>query len=85
MAPHNTRIVRRSNALLDWAYGRQFRYAETHEPRVVAVAAPVASAMATGANAAVFGLGSRYFDKLPRRLVERIAPETGHRSQRKGA
>ena len=29
MAPYNTRIVRRSNALLDWAYGRQFRYSES--------------------------------------------------------
>ena len=28
MAPYNTRIVRRSNGLLDWAYGRRFRYAE---------------------------------------------------------
>ena len=29
MAPANTRIVRRSNALLDWAYGSGFRYSET--------------------------------------------------------
>ena len=28
MAGFNTRIVRRSNALLEWAYGRQFRYRE---------------------------------------------------------
>ena len=28
MAPYNTRIVRRSNALLGWAYGREFRYRE---------------------------------------------------------
>jgi short subunit dehydrogenase-like uncharacterized protein len=28
MAPYNTRIVRRSNALRDWAYGRRFRYRE---------------------------------------------------------
>lgn len=28
MAPYNTRVVRRSNALQDWAYGRQFRYRE---------------------------------------------------------
>jgi short subunit dehydrogenase-like uncharacterized protein len=28
MAPFNTRIVRRSNALQDWAYGREFRYRE---------------------------------------------------------
>ncbi len=28
MAPINTRVVRRTNALLGWPYGRQFRYAE---------------------------------------------------------
>ena len=28
MAPFNTRIVRRSNALQDWAYGRELRYGE---------------------------------------------------------
>jgi len=28
MAPVNTRVVRRSNALFDWAYGRDFRYDE---------------------------------------------------------
>ena len=28
MAPYNTRVVRRSNALRDWAYGRRFRYRE---------------------------------------------------------
>jgi short subunit dehydrogenase-like uncharacterized protein len=29
MAGINTRVVRRSNALRDWAYGRRFRYRET--------------------------------------------------------
>jgi short subunit dehydrogenase-like uncharacterized protein len=28
MAPSNTRVVRRSNALQDWAYGRRFRYSD---------------------------------------------------------
>jgi short subunit dehydrogenase-like uncharacterized protein len=28
MAPVNTRVVRRSNALQEWAYGRRFRYRE---------------------------------------------------------
>ena len=31
MAPYNTRIVRRSNALLDWAYGRHRIFAFTFE------------------------------------------------------
>ncbi|MGB8389579.1 saccharopine dehydrogenase family protein [Mycobacterium sp.] len=76
MAPYNTRIVRRSNALMDWAYGRGFRYSESMSVGSSALA-PVASAVVTGVGAATFGLGSRYFRLLPRRLVERIAPKPG--------
>jgi short subunit dehydrogenase-like uncharacterized protein len=76
MGPYNTRIVRRSNALQDWAYGRRFRYAENMSLGS-SVAAPVASAIATGIGAAAYGLGNRYFRLLPQRLVERIAPKPG--------
>lgn len=76
MALYNTRIVRRSNALLDYAYGRRFRYAENMSVGS-SVAAPVASAVATAANNGVVALGSRFFRFLPRRLVERIAPKPG--------
>ncbi|CAM2818844.1 enoyl-ACP reductase [Mycobacterium intermedium] len=76
MAPYNTRIVRRSNALLDWAYGRGFRYSESvglgSSP-----AAPVAAGVVTGVSNATFALGSRYFRRLPRGLVERLAPKPG--------
>ena len=70
MAPTNTRIVRRSNALLDWAYGRRFRYDENMSVGSSAVA-PVASAVLGGVGNAMFEAGSRYFRLLPRRLVER--------------
>ncbi|HEY3996747.1 MAG TPA: trans-acting enoyl reductase family protein [Mycobacterium sp.] len=76
MAPYNTRIVRRSNALLDWAYGRQFRYSENMSVGSSPLA-PVASAVVSGVGNAMFGLGSRYFRLLPRRLVERVAPKPG--------
>ncbi|GAB7069282.1 saccharopine dehydrogenase NADP-binding domain-containing protein [Mycobacterium hodleri] len=76
MGAPNARIVRRSNALLDWAYGRTFRYAENMSVGS-SVVAPVAAALGTAANAAVLSLGSRYFDKLPRGLVERILPKPG--------
>jgi saccharopine dehydrogenase (NAD+, L-lysine-forming) len=76
MGAPNARIVRRSNALLDWAYGRRFRYAENMSVGS-SVVAPVAAALGTAANAAILGLGSRYFDKLPRALVERILPKPG--------
>lgn len=76
MAAANTRIVRRSNALLDYAYGRRFEYAEQMSVGK-SFAAPVAAAMATGGNAVTMALGSRYFNRLPTKLVERIAPKPG--------
>jgi short subunit dehydrogenase-like uncharacterized protein len=76
MAAANTRIVRRSNALLGYAYGRRFEYAEQMSMGRSFVA-PVAAAMATVGNAATMALGSRYFDRLPNKLVERIAPAPG--------
>jgi short subunit dehydrogenase-like uncharacterized protein len=76
MATANTRIVRRSNALLDYAYGRRFEYAEQMSLGK-SIVAPVAAAMATGGNAATIALGSRYFDRLPSKLVERLAPKPG--------
>ena len=76
MAPYNTRIVRRSNALLDWAYGQRFRYSEHMSVGSSALAA-VASAVGGGVGNAMFGLGSRYFRPLPRRVVERIVPKPG--------
>jgi trans enoyl reductase len=76
MAAANTRIVRRSNALLDYAYGRRFEYAEQISLGK-SFAAPVAAAMATGGNTATMALGGRYFNRLPSKLVERIAPKPG--------
>ncbi len=76
MAPVNTRIVRRSNALQDWAYGRRFRYSECQSVGS-SIAAPVVSAMAAGASSAVTGLGSRYFNRLPKGFLERIVPKPG--------
>ena len=76
MAPANTRIVRRSNALLDWAYGRRFRYSETMSLGSSA-AAPVVSAIVSGVGNVMSGLGSRYFRLVPRGLVERIVPKPG--------
>lgn len=76
MAAPNTRIVRRSNALQDYAYGRRFRYSE-HMSVGSSVAAPVASALVTGIGNTMSALGSRYFRLLPRKLVERALPKPG--------
>ncbi|MGO9694217.1 MAG: saccharopine dehydrogenase family protein [Mycobacterium sp.] len=76
MAPINTRIVRRSNALLDWAYGRRFRYSESMSLGSSSLA-PLASAVISGVGNATNKVGGRYFRLLPRRLVERVVPKPG--------
>ena len=76
MAMYNTRIVRRSNALLDYAYGRRFRYAE-YMSMGPSLTAPVTSALTTVATAGSAAFGSRFFKFLPKRLVERVAPKPG--------
>lgn len=81
-APFNTRIVRRSNALQEWAYGRRFRYSETMSLGK-SMAAPILAAAVTGTVAGTIGLGNKYFDRLPRRLVERVTPKPGTGPSRK--
>jgi short subunit dehydrogenase-like uncharacterized protein len=76
MASANTRIVRRSNALQDWAYGRKFRYAESMSMGSSAVA-PLTAALGTATQSVIVSLGTRYMRLLPSRLVERIAPKPG--------
>lgn len=76
MAAENSRIVRRSNALLDWAYGRTFRYAEQVSAGPSALA-PVTAAVSTAALAGLSALGMRYANKLPAGLLERIMPKPG--------
>ncbi|MBX7455617.1 saccharopine dehydrogenase NADP-binding domain-containing protein [Mycolicibacterium sp. 3033] len=76
MAVPNSRIVRRSNALLDYAYGRRFEYAEQMSLGK-SVFAPLAAAMATGGNVAAVELGSRFLNRVPRSALERILPKPG--------
>jgi short subunit dehydrogenase-like uncharacterized protein len=76
MAQINTRIVRRSNALLDYSYGRRLEYAEQMSMGR-SIVAPVTAAMAAVGNGASMALGSRFFNRLPTSLVERIVPKPG--------
>jgi short subunit dehydrogenase-like uncharacterized protein len=72
MAGANTRVVRRSNALLGWTYGRAFRYREVMGFR--GPTAPAKAAAVTGGLAAFMGAMM-----LPptRSLVERLLPDPG--------
>lgn len=76
MAPYNTRVVRRSNALLDHAYGHRFRYAE-YMSMGPSVLAPITSALTTATTAGAAALGTRFFRFLPRGVAEWIAPKPG--------
>jgi len=73
MAPFNTRIVRRSNALQHWAYGRRFRYTE-----VMGVGPmPVAPVLAAAVSAGVIGLGLGMAFPPARLVLDRVLPKPG--------
>ena len=59
MAGFNTRVVRRSNALLDWAYGRRFRYREVTgfgaSPAAPVLGAAVSAALKAAEAGLAFG------------------------------
>ncbi|SEH73305.1 Uncharacterized conserved protein [Mycolicibacterium rutilum] len=76
MAMVNTRIVRRSNALLDYAYGRRLEYAEQMSVGR-SVLAPALSALSAVGNTATVAVGSRLLHRVPNKVVERILPAPG--------
>jgi short subunit dehydrogenase-like uncharacterized protein len=73
MAPVNTRVVRRSNALQDWAYGRRFRYREVMAFGSGAPGRVKALGMGGGIAALTAGLA------LPpsRFVLDRVLPSPG--------
>ncbi len=73
MAASNTRIVRRSNALRGWAYGRRFRYREVMSVGN-SVVAP-ALAVATAAGLWLGDVGMRV--PLTRAVLDRVLPAPG--------
>jgi short subunit dehydrogenase-like uncharacterized protein len=84
MASHNTRIVRRSNALLDWAYGRRFHYSEV----MGFPDGPVGLAIASGMTAGLAALGGTMMFGPTRALLDRALPSPGEgpseKTQRNG-
>jgi short subunit dehydrogenase-like uncharacterized protein len=73
MALYNTRCVRRSNALLNWAYGRRLRYTETLSMGS-SFAAPALAAMGNVGLLSASRFGGGYLGMLPPGLLERIMP-----------
>lgn len=72
MASYNTRVVRRTNALRDWAYGKQFRYSE-----VMSVGSSVVSPVLAGALSAGLFVGVSAMTVLPGKVLDRILPKPG--------
>ncbi|MGN6686138.1 MAG: saccharopine dehydrogenase family protein [Actinomycetales bacterium] len=73
MASYNTRIVRRSNALSDYAYGRRFRYREVVGTGRGRLAPVIAGGITAALGALVAGLS---FGPT-RSLLDRVLPSPG--------
>jgi short subunit dehydrogenase-like uncharacterized protein len=73
MAAINARVVRRSNALLDFAYGRDFRYDEA----IDVGSGPLGFARAAAVSAAMGGFAAAALFPPTRALIDRIVPASG--------
>lgn len=73
MAPYNTRIVRRSNALTGWSYGRFFRYREV----MAFGSSPVGAAIAAGVTGGVAALAAAMAFPPARTVLDRVLPAPG--------
>lgn len=73
MASYNTRIVRRSNALQQWRYGRRFRYDEVIATR----SGPLGLAAAAGVTGATGALAAGMVLPPTRALLSRLLPSPG--------
>ncbi|MVU83575.1 enoyl-ACP reductase [Nocardia sp. ET3-3] len=77
MGAHNTKIVRRSNGLLGWPYGKNFRYREVMSAGSSATAPLVAAGIAGGIVATMAAGAVLSRAALGRKLIDRIVPKPG--------
>ncbi len=84
MASYNTRVVRRSNALRGWAYGRGFRYREL----LSVGASPLSPLVATGVKVGFGALALGLMLPPTRFVLDRLLPGPGQgpseKAQREG-
>ena len=73
MAPINTRVVRRSNALQDWVYGRRFRYREV----MVFGSGFIGRVKALGTGAGLAALTAGLALAPSRLILDRVLPAPG--------
>jgi short subunit dehydrogenase-like uncharacterized protein len=84
MAGFNTRVVRRSNALQGWAYGREFRYREVAGFGAGPVAAAQAAAVAAAMKSATAALTFRPSRALAGQLVPMLGEGPSEKTRRTG-
>jgi len=77
MAGYNTRIVRRSNALTDWSYGRGLRYGELMGCGRGVRGAAAAGAVTAGLVGALAGISAAMATAPTRALLDRVLPAPG--------
>ncbi|MBF6334397.1 saccharopine dehydrogenase NADP-binding domain-containing protein [Nocardia abscessus] len=77
MAAHNTKIVRRTNGLLGWVYGKNFRYREVMSAGRSRVAPLVAAGMAGGIVAGLTAGALLSRASAGRKLLDRVLPKPG--------
>lgn len=84
MASYNTRVVRRSNALTDWSYGREFRYDEVMDTG----RGPAGAVKAGLTTAVLLGIFGGMSLSPTRALLDKVLPAPGEgpseESQAKG-
>ena len=73
MASFNTRIVRLSNTLTDWSYGRDLRYREASDFGSGPMSPVMAGGMAVGLGGVVAGMAYR----PTRAVLDRFLPKPG--------
>ncbi|MEU2177156.1 saccharopine dehydrogenase NADP-binding domain-containing protein [Nocardia sp. NPDC019219] len=77
MAAHNTKVVRRTNGLLGWVYGKNFRYREVMSAGKSRVAPLVAAGMAGGIVAGLTAGALLSRAAAGRKLLDRVLPKPG--------
>ncbi|MGO4615144.1 trans-acting enoyl reductase family protein [Nocardia sp. 2YAB30] len=77
MAAHNTKIVRRTNGLLGWVYGKNFRYREVMSAGKSRVAPLVAAGVAGGIVATLTAGALLSRASAGRKLLDRVLPKPG--------
>ncbi|NNG98996.1 hypothetical protein HLA97_17305 [Gordonia araii NBRC 100433] len=76
MAPHNARVVRRSNTLTDWSYGRRFAYSEVMAMPGGPLGAIPAAVMAAGLSSTMYRTVP-LLKLVPPAVLDAFAPKRG--------